>query len=203
MRTWFRGKTGGLIAFLTIAGLVAGGLGWVTAAVLRREHEQLEARAETEFQANLRQALYQLDSIMMTKLSQEASRPFTHFDAVHPASNPAVDRAGNKADPENVIEISPLVNADLPSWILLHFSASPNMPAGERPWWSPQVPSVDLQRKLGPIADLPFDPTEYKAELLAELRPLPPQTLLTAVRPPAKPQGAIPVQAVADAARLL
>src|SRR5262249_29871289 len=48
---WFRGKRGGLIAFLLIAGLVAGGLGWVTATVLRLEHEQLEARADAEHAA--------------------------------------------------------------------------------------------------------------------------------------------------------
>src|SRR5438132_5695350 len=203
MRTWFRGKTGGLIAFLTIAGLVAGGLGWVTAAVLRLEHDQLEARAENEFQANLRQALYQLDSVMMTKLSQEASRPFTHFSALYAPSNP-VNRTGNKADPGELIEVSPLVNAELPNWILLHFSTSPDLAqAGERPWWSPQVLSVDLQRKLTGIAEIPFDPQEYKAELLAELRQLSPESLLSAVRCEEKRQVAIRVQAFDEAANTL
>jgi signal transduction histidine kinase len=203
MRRWFRGKPGGLIAFLTIAALVAGGLGWVTAAALRLEREQLEARAETEFQSKLRQALWQLDSVMIAKLSQEASRPFTHFDAVAPPSNPAVDRTGSRTDPGDVVEISPLVNADLPNWILLHFSASPNVRAGERPWWSPQVLSADLQRKLTGIAENPFDPNEYKAELLAELRQLSPDSILAACRSEEKRQVVIRAQVVDEAANML
>src|SRR5262249_15971853 len=96
------------------------------------------------------------------------------------------------------------VNAELPSWILLHFSTSPDLAqAGERPWWSPQVLSVDLQRKLTGIAEPPFDPQEYKAELLAELRQLSPESLLSAVRCEEKRQGAIRVQAVDEAANSL
>src|SRR2546423_9310533 len=95
MRSWFRGKRGGLIAFVLIAGLVAGGLAWATAAALRLEREQAEARAEADLQARLRQALWQLDSLMMARLSHEASRPFTHFSALYAPTNPA-DNAGNR-----------------------------------------------------------------------------------------------------------
>src|SRR5262245_76411 len=203
MRRWFRGKPGGLIAFLTIAALVAGGLGWVTAAALRLERAQLEARAETEFQSKLRQALWQLDSVMMARLSQEASRPFTHFSALYAPTNP-VGRDANKVDPGEVVEVSPLVNADLPSWILLHFSTSPDLErAGEGPWWSPQGLSADLQRKRAGIAATPFDPNEYKAELLAELRQRCPDSLLSGVRCEEKRQVAIRAQVVDEAANLM
>src|SRR5262245_66045720 len=94
---WLRGKRGGLIAFLAIAGLVAGGLGWVTAAALRLEHDQAEARAEADLQARLRQALWQLDSVMMAKLSHGASRPFSHFSALYAPPSP-VDQRGMRCE---------------------------------------------------------------------------------------------------------
>src|SRR5262245_11479318 len=119
--SWFRGKRGGLIAFVTIAALVAGGLGWVTHAALALEREQIETRAEADFHAKLRQALWQLDSVMMAKLSQEASRPFEHFSALYAPVNP-VDQWGNRCEPGTILQSSPLVKAELPPWILLHFS---------------------------------------------------------------------------------
>ena len=48
MKEWFRGKFGGAAAFVAICGLVAGGLGWATAAALRLEGEQLAEHAEAE-----------------------------------------------------------------------------------------------------------------------------------------------------------
>ena len=70
-----RGKRGGLAAFLVIAGLVAGGLGWVTQAALRLEREQTEFRAE----ANAWLALWRLDSRIFTDLAREANLPFHEF----------------------------------------------------------------------------------------------------------------------------
>src|SRR5438128_1361390 len=109
MRGWFRGKRGGLMAFVLIAGLVAGGLAWATAAALRLEGEQAEARADADLQAKLRQALWQLDTLMMARLSHEASRPFTHFSALYAPTNP-VDRTGNRYELGTILEVSPLVN---------------------------------------------------------------------------------------------
>ena len=63
MRNWLRGPRGGLIVFLLIAGLVGGGLGWMTAAVLRLEREQQRSRAEAELASNLRLALWRLDGL--------------------------------------------------------------------------------------------------------------------------------------------
>ena len=48
MTYWLRGKRGGLVGFLAIATLVVGGLGWVTADVLRLEREQFDARCDAE-----------------------------------------------------------------------------------------------------------------------------------------------------------
>jgi signal transduction histidine kinase len=194
MRSWFRGKRGGLFAFVAIAALLAGGLAWATSAALRLEREQVEARAEAEFQGKLRQALWQLDSIMMAKLSQEASRPFHHFSALYAPTNP-VDRVGNRSDPGELLEISPLVSAELPNWILLHFSTSPDIPTWqEKNWWSPQVLPVDMQRRLEGITQIPADPLEEKASLLSEMCQLSPEALLGAVRREEQRQVAIRVQ---------
>ena len=54
MRPWLGGKAGGLLAFLAIAALVAGGLGWATAAALRLEQEQLAAAPRVEEDQQLR-----------------------------------------------------------------------------------------------------------------------------------------------------
>src|SRR5262249_30730380 len=62
MRYWFRGKRGGLIAFILIAALVAGGLGWMTAAVLRLEREQLEAQVRGAQDEQLRVEMWKLEA---------------------------------------------------------------------------------------------------------------------------------------------
>src|SRR6478672_7285724 len=105
MRSWFRGKSGGLFAFLAISALVLGGLGWVTAEALRLETEQFESLAEAELQGKLRQALWQLDSAMITRLSHESSRPFTHYSALSIPAN-SVTVAGQQCEPGTVMETS-------------------------------------------------------------------------------------------------
>src|SRR5205809_6275944 len=101
MRNWLRGPRGGLILFLLIAGLVGGGLGWMTAAVLRLEREQQESRAEAERESNLRRAeaelaaslrraeaehesslrlaLWRLDSRVNPDLAREEGRLYNHY----------------------------------------------------------------------------------------------------------------------------
>jgi signal transduction histidine kinase len=79
-----RGKRGGLAAFLVIAGLVAGGLGWVTQAALRLEREQAQFRAE----ANAWLALWRLDSRIFTDLANEANLPFQEFRLVPVTQEP-------------------------------------------------------------------------------------------------------------------
>ncbi len=84
MKSWLRSKWGGLAAFLVIAALVAGGLGWVTRAALRLEQEQLEFRAE----ANAWLALWRLDSRIFTDLANEANLPLHEFHLVPVAEEP-------------------------------------------------------------------------------------------------------------------
>src|SRR4051812_3264532 len=84
MKPWLRGKTGGLVGFTVIAALVAGGLGWATAAALGLEREQLAQRAEAEQAGRLRVALWRLDSRVAPLLAREDHRPFNHYSTVFP-----------------------------------------------------------------------------------------------------------------------
>lgn len=171
----FRGKRGGLIAFVVIAGLVTGGLGWATAAALRLEGEQAETRARDDLYAKLRLALWRLDSFMVPELAREASRPFNHYDAIF-IPIPAFDNAGKAWAPGAVLELSPLVNAELPEWMELHFTVTKE---GES--WSPQVLSDTLRRDLRAVTKLlPAQPKQV--QVLKEVaKNINPETLLFCV----------------------
>src|SRR5262245_30794367 len=120
MKTWFAGKRGGLAGWLLVTFLLAGGLGWATRASLRLEQERLHAQARAEHSDRLRLALWRLDSRMTAFLAREEGRPFNHYSAVF-APTLALDSRGRALTPGGVIEPSPLLGAELPEWVLLHF----------------------------------------------------------------------------------
>jgi signal transduction histidine kinase len=142
MRAWLRGQRGGAATFVAIAALVAGGLGWVTAAALRLEREQLEATARAEEQARLQLALSLLDSAVRPGLAREDGRPYNHYSALY-ATSLALDNAGKPFAPGTVQEPSPLLGAELPDWMLLHFQVDE-----KGNWASPQVPTRAARRRL-------------------------------------------------------
>src|SRR5262245_59654357 len=154
MRSWLRSRIPPMLAFLAIAALVTGGLGWVTAAVVRLEREQVEARAEAERFAQLRPVMWQLDSRIAPILAREDSRPFNHYSAVYPpALLYANDKNGSPVMPGTVLEPSTLLNEELPEWMLLHFQTDV-----EHGWASPQVLSQRLVKILeNPKARAPLD----------------------------------------------
>jgi signal transduction histidine kinase len=184
MKGWWRGKWGGPIAFALIAGLVAGGLGWATSAALRLEQEQLEQRIEAEYASRIRLALWRLDGLLSPYLAREDSRPFNHYSALFAPQ--AAFRANLAAcNAGEVLEPSPLLSAELPEWMHLHFQAE--APAR---WSSPQVPSADVLKLLGrqqPPVPLP-NATEERRKLLAQLgEDLSAADLLAAARDRAQP----------------
>ena len=165
MRPWFRGKRGGFIAFLLISALVVGGLGWATGAALRLEQEQLDARRQGELSSNLRLALWRLDSLVAPALMKEDSRPYNHYSAIF-APPAALYTTGNAAQPGTILEPSPLLGAELPEWMLLHFQV--DVDSG---WRSPQVLSQDLAAQLHKAKiDVPLtNVTPGRADLLARM----------------------------------
>ncbi len=179
MKPWLRGKPGGVVAFLIIAALVAGGLGWATAAALRLEREQLEQRAEVERANRLRLALWRLDSRVSPLLAREDSRPFDHYTAIF-AVPLTFDNNGVCREPGTVMEPSPLLNIELPEWMRLHFQVD-----AETGWTSPQVPQPSLVSKLrNSRVQTPMENvTPQRQQLLSELQKnLPPLTLLSCAR---------------------
>jgi signal transduction histidine kinase len=179
MKEWFRGKWGGGVAFVAICGLVAGGLGWATAAALRLEGEQLAGRAEAERADRTRLALWRLDGYVAPLVAVEDGRPFNHYSAVF-AAPLAFDNRGVARPPGAVVEPSPLLNADLPDWMLLHFQLD-----AASGWESPQAPSVNLAHVLQnpPIQTLLANVTPERTALLDELkRCLKPAGLIASVR---------------------
>lgn len=178
MPYWLRGKRGGTVGFVLIAALVAGGLGWVTAAALRLEREQREAALRAEHDDKLRLALWRLDARVVPVLAREDSRPYNHFSAVY-APALALKHDGTAWPPGTVLEPSPLLNAELPDWVLLHFQTD-----GDFGWSSPQVISPALAERLGkaPI-DVPAD-SARRAIVLRDLsQSVTPPVLLAQVRP--------------------
>ena len=179
MRDWLRGKPGGLIAFAGIAALVAGGLGWATAAALRLEREQWDERAAAVRAIRLRLALGRLDGQVAPLLAREDGRPFNHYSAVFPTPL-ALQNTGHACAPGTVLEPSPLLHADLPPWALLHFQAD-----RQGGWSSPQVPPAALVARLkqAGLSSALANVTDRRRELLAEVaRGLPTADLLAAAR---------------------
>jgi signal transduction histidine kinase len=183
MKSWLRGRLGGLGAFVVIAALVAGGLGWATAAALRLEREQRDQRAEAEHASLLRLALWRLDSLIASALAREDGRPFDHYSALF-APPHALGPGSQRLPAGSVLEPSPLLGDELPGWMRLHFQVSA---AG---WASPQVPSPALGRWLrDPRGQVPLgNVTAARRRLLGELaRDLPAGTMLAEARRHAGP----------------
>jgi signal transduction histidine kinase len=166
MSYWFRGKKGALIAFLVILILVAGGMGWITAAALRLEHEQLEARLRAEQEDQLRLALWRLDGLVSPVLAREDSRPYEQYSAIH-APAVALQSSGKPWPAGAVLEPSPLLSAELPDWMLLHFQVD-----AQSGWTSPQVLSPTLAQRLQrvPLPAALRNVTPERRQLLARLQ---------------------------------
>ncbi len=178
MKRWLPNRVKAWILFLAIAALVVGGLGWVTAEVLRLEEARNVSDFDKELSGQLSLALWRLDSRIAPALAREDSRPYDHYAAFAPP--PLLFR--NDGSPVRAGEImapSPLVSADLPPWMLLHFQAD-----AEVGWGSPQVLSQSLVKVLDdPKVKAPLDNvTDGRCRLLIDLAGcLPPRALLDKV----------------------
>lgn len=155
MSTWIRARAWGLLGYSAIVALVIGGLGWVTAAALR-----------LELSDTMRLALWRLDSRVTPALAREDSRPFQHYDPLF-VPLPVMNIQGQALPPGSVLEPSPLLNADMPSWIALHFQTT-----ADGKWQSPQVLSESLAARFqqAPIRLDLCNVTPQRAELLAALK---------------------------------
>ena len=75
-------------------------------------------------------ALWRLDSRIAPFLTREEDRPYNHFSAVY-APSLALQRSGKSYASGSVLELSPLVGAELPDWVRSISRPTPR-PAGTR-----------------------------------------------------------------------
>ncbi len=172
-----RSKTRSFIGFLAISALLLGGLGWATRAALRVEQDQRVAAAnaqesewlflqQKERADKLRLALWRLDSRLSPALAREESRPYPQYIALH-TPFPALTSTGIACAPGQVYLPSPLLTAEMPDWMRLHFQIDQT-----NGWTSPQVISEDLQKILRkqPIELALNNVTTEKSDLLSTLK---------------------------------
>lgn len=129
-------------AFVVVAALVIGGLAWVTVSSLRVEAAHREATARAVRTDQQRLALWRLDGHLLPAFGLENNRPYGHYSALH-TQFPAVGVEDTVYAPSAFRFPSPLLSADLPPWMLLHFQLDP-----DRGWESPQVIDPDLADRL-------------------------------------------------------
>ncbi len=159
------GPFGACCAFLFVATLVIGGLGWVTHEALQVEESRLEANVRAERSNKERLALWRLDGQMLFALGLENNRPFAHYSALHTTYS-AVE-AGTDGPTLGVVRLpSPLLSNDLQPWMLLHFQIDP-----ETGWESPQVLETEQQERLEnpPFNWSTANCTDVRRNLLADL----------------------------------
>jgi signal transduction histidine kinase len=164
-RTLFT-PTRAVLGLILLAGLVVGGLVWVSVTALQAEADRRRATADHDRATREHFALWRLDSHLLAPLGVENNRPFTNYSALAAPAPVVLDDSGMPtADPGRVP--SPLLSADLPAWMALHFE----LDAG-RGWRSPQVLPPTLARSLAaeplrlPLANC----TPVRGARLARLR---------------------------------
>jgi signal transduction histidine kinase len=174
---WLRGTLRGFLAFAGIAVLLLGGLGWATHAALRVEDERRVAAAnareaetlymlQKERADTLRLALWRLDARLGPALAREESRPYPQYVALH-TPFPALTNTGIACAPGQVYLPSPLLTAEVPDWMRLHFQVDQS-----NGWTSPQVIPEELQKILRkqPIELALNNVTPEREEVLSSLK---------------------------------
>ena len=149
-----------------LAALVVGGLTWVSVTALDLEAAQRNAAARADAVNRERFALWRLDGFVLPVLGLENNRPYSHYFATYAPAPVALDAAGDPtADPGRIP--SPLLTADLPPWMTLHFQLDP-----ERGWESPQVIPTALADRLNgePFGLFLTNCTDNRAAFLTTLR---------------------------------
>ncbi len=154
-----------LLGYLGVFGLVLGGLTWVTLAALQVEanHRQVEQLARRGDEIRL--ALWRLDGRLAPALAREDSRPSTHYTPLYPAVT-AFNPQGMTCAVGSVWLPSPLLSAQLPDWMRLHFQVD-----RENGWQSPQVLAPEDEQQLQRAPQEPLsNSTDERTRLLAALR---------------------------------
>jgi len=125
------------LLFAACLAVVLSGMAWVSAAALRLDRAEAEARRQAVLEENGRLALWRMDSALAPLLAQESARPYFAFRTFLPLDRAYVqmyNRFANPVGPEETMAASPLLDQVSP-YILVHFQF---LPDGRLV--SPQVP---------------------------------------------------------------
>jgi signal transduction histidine kinase len=180
---------------LCLAVLLAG-VGAISAAALRLERSEAEARRQAAVEEDVRLALWRLDSAVAPLIARESARPYFVYAALY-APERAYSRALNELSEADVLVPSPLLTG-LPEHVLLHFQVAPDGAIS-----SPQVPA-GRARALAARRYTSGARIAEAERLLGELRPaLERGRLQVALAAPAQPLDAaqqLQLAAVAEVA---
>lgn len=125
------------LLFAACLAVVLSGMAWVSAAALRLDRAEAEARRQAVLEENGRLALWRMDSALAPLLAQESARPYFAFRTFLPLDRAYVqmfNRLANPVGSEETMAASPLLDQVSP-YILVHFQF---LPDGRLV--SPQVP---------------------------------------------------------------
>jgi signal transduction histidine kinase len=166
MSRWLSGKRAGALAFLVIAALVIGGLGWVTRAALKLEEEQAHASAAADRAAKMRLALWRLDSRLFSDLVTEAGRPFSSY--TYSKRDPLIELGADEAKSAGtrfILELVSLNGGDAAPWLGRHFLLAPESK------WRADISFSWFVGRLGVVGSTPAGVKRTLSEvpLIAEL----------------------------------
>ena len=126
-RTWW-------LAYAGCAAFVIAAMAGISVLVLRMEHVGFTMRAEADRNAEMRAALWDMESWLIAHLGRESSRPYDEYQSYFPADN-VYTRYLSKITPGDVYAPSPLLTFDS-EYFPIHFQIDPS-----NTFTSPQVPA--------------------------------------------------------------
>ncbi len=132
------------LLFSLCAALMLATLGWLTVNTLRLDQAQRRATEEAEIEGRVRLALWRMDSALALLLAQENARPWSDYDAFHPAER-AFTKRQTVFPPGEVLVPSPLLGNAV-SNVLLHFQFGP-----DGSFSSPEIPAPTEGRLAGNV----------------------------------------------------
>lgn len=151
-----------IIGFAAVALLVLGGLSWATVASLRLEDANLALQNRESRSADLKLAMWSIDSLITPVLGREISRPYYEYTSYYVPQT--LHYPGSSEPAEDVLQESPLLDTStLEPWIVLHFQYT-----DYDGWTSPQLPDPDKWPQIEALP--PSDPSaRQRKELLIRL----------------------------------
>ncbi|MEW6251794.1 MAG: HAMP domain-containing sensor histidine kinase, partial [Planctomycetota bacterium] len=167
------------LIFAASLALLLAATGWITAAALRFERAEAEARRQAALEESVRLALWRMDSALAPLIAQEHAWPYFVYAAFYPAEA-AYTRMFNRAEVGEVQMPSPLL-APESAFVRLYFQFNP-----DGTLTSPQVPSETTRELAVPTFTTEARISAAEARMAQLREKLPPAALVAALPAPAR-----------------